>query len=692
MATQEQIMTDLQHWRIAVEDGLGVLTLDKKDSAQNVLSSEVMSELNLALDQLDTGSIRGLVIESAKGGGFIAGADVSEFETVDSPAEAKTLVTAAHNVLNRLESMGVPSVAKINGHCLGGGLELALACTYRVVCDDPSVRLGLPEVMLGIHPGFGGTVRLTETIGVPAAMDLMLSGRTVIPKIAKRMGIVDLAVPERQLSRAVDFVLNKKSAKRSAGGWKKALNVGPVRIAMAKFLQRQVAAKADPNHYPAPYQIIELWQKHGGDRKAMLEAEIESVCKLVATPTSRNLVKVFFLQEELKKLGKADGAEKREFERVHVIGAGVMGGDIASWCALRGMTVTIHDRSAEALARARKRAHQLFTRKLRDKRLVQRAMDRFQPDLKNAGAQRADVIIEAIFENAEAKISVFSEMQKVAKPDAILATNTSSIPLETLCNALSKPGRLVGLHFFNPVAKMQLVEIVKGEKTYAKVAKAASQFAGQISRLPVPVKSSPGFLVNRILMPYLLEAVELYKEGVPGPAIDKVATRFGMPMGPITLADTVGLDICLHVAENLTQSYGGEVPKLLEDKVSAGKLGKKSGEGFYTWGKKGADNSGKGGSGSVPNDTEDRMIFRYLNETVACLHEGIVDNARHIDGGLIFGTGFAPFRGGPISYIVEKGQATMLERLETLHEKYGDRFKPSDGWKSLDLADLLQSK
>ncbi|MEM7196378.1 MAG: 3-hydroxyacyl-CoA dehydrogenase NAD-binding domain-containing protein [Pseudomonadota bacterium] len=685
-------MTDLQHWRIAVEDGLGVLTLDKKDSAQNVLSSEVMSELNLALDQLDTGSIRGLVIESAKGGGFIAGADVSEFETVDSPAEAKTLVTAAHNVLNRLESMGVPSVAKINGHCLGGGLELALACTYRVVCDDPSVRLGLPEVMLGIHPGFGGTVRLTETIGVPAAMDLMLSGRTVIPKIAKRMGIVDLAVPERQLSRAVDFVLNKKSAKRSAGGWKKALNVGPVRIAMAKFLQRQVAAKADPNHYPAPYQIIELWQKHGGDRKAMLEAEIESVCKLVATPTSRNLVKVFFLQEELKKLGKADGAEKREFERVHVIGAGVMGGDIASWCALRGMTVTIHDRSAEALARARKRAHQLFTRKLRDKRLVQRAMDRFQPDLKNAGAQRADVIIEAIFENAEAKISVFSEMQKVAKPDAILATNTSSIPLETLCNALSKPGRLVGLHFFNPVAKMQLVEIVKGEKTYAKVAKAASQFAGQISRLPVPVKSSPGFLVNRILMPYLLEAVELYKEGVPGPAIDKVATRFGMPMGPITLADTVGLDICLHVAENLTQSYGGEVPKLLEDKVSAGKLGKKSGEGFYTWGKKGADNSGKGGSGSVPNDTEDRMIFRYLNETVACLHEGIVDNARHIDGGLIFGTGFAPFRGGPISYIVEKGQATMLERLETLHEKYGDRFKPSDGWKSLDLADLLQSK
>jgi 3-hydroxyacyl-CoA dehydrogenase/enoyl-CoA hydratase/3-hydroxybutyryl-CoA epimerase len=314
-------------------------------------------------------------------------------------------------------------------------------------------------------------------------------------------------------------------------------------------------------------------------------------------------------------------------------------------------------------------------------------MDRFQPDLAGAGASRADVIIEAIFENAEAKMNLFAGLEKVAKPDAILATNTSSIPLETLCNALSMPGRLVGLHFFNPVAKMQLVEIVNGEKTFPKVSKRATSFAAAISRLPLPVKSSPGFLVNRILMPYLMEAVEMHKEGVPSPVIDKVATRFGMPMGPITLADTVGLDICQHVATNLSESYGGEVPSVLSQKVEAGKLGKKSGEGFYKWSKGKADKSDGPKDYSAPADLEDRLVFRYLNEAVACLNESIVTSGQLADGGLIFGTGFAPFRGGPINYIIDNDQQAMLSKLESLHQKYGDRFKPNEGWRSLNLKD-----
>ena len=679
-----------RHWRVDARDEYCVLVFDKQDSTQNVLSSEVMQELGQALSEIEQLNYKGLIVQSGKQNGFIAGADVSEFEQVSTPGDAQQVIKAAHEVINRLENLKCPTVALINGHCLGGGLELALACNYRISIDEPSCRIGLPEVLLGIHPGFGGTVRLIEKTGVPAAMDLMLSGRTVVPAVAKKMGIIDLAVPERQLMRAAEQALSGKIKTKNLKAWQKWLNLTPARAVMASVLEKKVAEKASRDHYPAPYQLIKLWKEHGGSRAKMLEAEIDSVCKLVATDTSRNLVKVFFLQEELKKLGKSE-TKKQEFEHVHVIGAGVMGGDIASWCALRGLTVTLHDRSPEALAKASKRAYSLFKRKLRKDRLVQRAMDRFMPDLQGIGAKNADVIIEAIFENAEAKIGVFADLQKVAKPDAILATNTSSIPLETISNALTKPGRLVGLHFFNPVAKMQLVEVVQGDKTYAKVLTAANRFAGKINRLPVPVKSSPGFLVNRVLMPYLLEAVELVKEGVAAEAIDQAATDFGMPMGPITLADTVGLDICLHVAENLTQAFGGEVPTQLQQKVEAGHLGKKSGKGFYDWKNDKPQKQKQTEASTSPSDMTDRLIFRYLNECIACMNENIIEDVKHADAGLIFGTGFAPFRGGPMNYIHQQGQSAMLERLQKLSDKYGERFKPDAGWEKLDLQKLLHS-
>ena len=677
----------MNNWTISYEE-VCELSLDKPNSGQNVLSEEILQELSAAIDEIIEENPKGLIISSAKSNGFIAGADVSEFSKVESVEQAKAFVKFAHDIFNKIEQVKFPTVAMINGHCLGGGLELALACDYRVVCEEPTTRLGLPEVMLGIHPGFGGTVRLIEKTGVTTAMDLMLSGRTVIPKVAKKLGIVDLAVPMRQLRRGAEHLIQTKPKSRKVKRLQRMLGFSPVRPILANILTKKVSGRANIAHYPAPFSIIDLWKQHGGNRKNMLIHEQASVAELITTPTAKNLSKVFFLQEHLKGLGKsnADTNETTIFDRVHVVGAGVMGGDIASWCALKGLHVTIQDQNPEALGRASKRAFQLFKKKLKQPRLIQRAMDRFQPDIDGTGVTRADVIIEAIIENAEAKINLFAELEKKAKPDAILATNTSSIPLEVISNALTKPGRLVGLHFFNPVAKMQLVEIVNGEKTFSRISMQAKQFAVQIGRLPLPVKSSPGFLVNRILMPYLLEAVELHKEGVPDIVIDKVATDFGMPMGPITLADTVGLDICQHVAKNLTESFGGEIPSILAEKVESKQLGKKSGQGFYTWKKGKAVKSKADKNYTPPGDVEDRLIFRFLNEAVACLHENIVENDQQADGGLIFGTGFAPFLGGPINYIKDNGQKNMLEKLQTLHEKYGDRFTPSEGWNKLSLT------
>ena len=685
----------MQNWQIEFQDTITVLTISKPNSSQNVLSAETLVELEQAIDQIQGAYPRGLIIRSDKEKSFISGADVSEFQQVESADQALQTVAQAHKVFDRIERLSFPTVAMINGHCLGGGLELALVCDYRVCCDEPSVRLGLPEVMLGIHPGFGGSVRMIEQCGVPDAMDLMLSGRTVAPNVAKKMGLVDLVVPQRQLMRSAQYILEKNPGKNKISGWKSWLNIGPARALMANVLTKKVASRACRAHYPAPYSMIDLWKQYGGERNQMLKQEQRSASNLVITDTSRNLVKVFFLQEQLKSLGKPEQVSGHQldidFQHVHVIGAGVMGGDIASWCALKGMHVTVQDQNTDALARATQRAHSLFQKKLRNRLLVKGAMDRFEPDLAGSGARHADVIIEAIFENAEAKMNLFAEIEKIAKPGAILATNTSSIPLEVISNALAKPGRLVGLHFFNPVAKMQLVEIVIGNKTFSKVTKRAQAFSAAIGRLPLPVQSSPGFLVNRILMPYLMEAVELHKEGVANETIDKVATSFGMPMGPIMLADTVGLDICQHVAENLTERFGGDLPPVLLNKIESGKLGKKSGEGFYRW-EKGRPVKNKSNDKSANrSEIENRLVFRYLNETVACLYEGIVESGQLADGGLIFGTGFAPFRGGPVNYIIDQGQEKMLDRLEQLHEKFGDRFKPGQGWRELKLVNQVCS-
>ncbi len=674
---------EVRHWRLERDaEDLAWLCFDCHETATNTLSAAVLEELARALDTIAGEHPRGLVLWSAKANGFAAGADIREFDDMLDPDETAERIATVHRLFERLENFAFPTVARVHGFCLGGGLELALACRHVVAADEPSTRLGFPEILLGIHPGFGGTVRSVRDCGVLAAMDLMLTGRSVNARRARALGLVDRAVPLRHLDAAAAHFARARQPRRTLAWHKRAASAAPARPLVAKLLRREVGKRAPEAHYPAPYALINLWRRHGGDERAMYRAEAHSIARLLTSSASRNLVRLFKLQERLKGLGRAEdaGASPR---RVHVVGAGTMGGDIAAWCALRGMHVTLQDREPRFIAPAIARADKLFRRRMRDPYQRLAAGDRLVPDFSGDGARRADVIIEAIIEDAEAKRALFRELEQRARPDALLATNTSSIPLADIASALEDPARLVGIHFFNPVAQMQLVEIIAGEGTDAGAAARAAAFTTAIDRLPLPAASAPGFLVNRVLSPYLQEAMVMLEEGLPARFIDDVAKRFGMPMGPIELADTVGLDICLHVGEILSAAFGGEVPAILRRTVAARRLGRKSGGGFYDYDKGKPTGGGDGQASAAEADVRDRMVLRLLNEAVACVREGIVADTDLVDVGMVFGTGFAPFRGGPLRYARDRGLGEVVARLEQLAAEYGERFAPDAGWQQL---------
>ncbi len=667
-----------RNWTLKTDDNaIAWLHFDRPGSGTNVLSREVFAELDAILDSLARQGPKGLIIVSDKTNGFIAGADIHELTTLAGREEALDLIHLGQAIFDKLESLPFPTLCRIHGFCLGGGLELALACRYRIALNDPATRLGLPEVRLGFHPGWGGTLRLIRLIGAPAALDLMLSGRTIDARTAKRLGVVDRIVPRRQLDNAARKLLDYRPRRQQPGLIQRAANLAFPRRWLASYLRRQVKKRADPEHYPAPYALIDLWEKHWGDARGMLRAEAQSVADLMATPTAGNLIRCFLLRERLKSIGQASDFSPAH---VHVIGAGVMGGEIAAWCALQGLTVTLQDREPRYIAPALKRAHDLFGARLKLPRPVQAAMDRLIPDHRGRGAAKADVLIEAIVEDVNAKQALYRELEPRIREDAVLATNTSSIPLEELSAPLSRPERLVGLHFFNPVASMQLVEVVRADHTDAQMADRAAAFCRRIDRLPLPVKSSPGFLVNRILMPYLMEAMIVHAEGTPPPDIDAAAVAFGMPVGPMALADTVGLDICLSVADILAQRLGRKVPDTLRDMVRDGRLGKKSGRGFYDYRRGKPRRDKKTASGTRSAELEDRLILPMINEAIACLREGVVTDADLLDAGMIFGTGFAPFRGGPMHYLAQRGREATRQRLLSLEEQYGEHFHPDDGW------------
>lgn len=658
------------NWHLAEDRNIATLTLDVEGANANALSQTVLDDFDKLLTVLSGKSLDGLIIRSAKNS-FIVGADINEFRTVTDSARAADLARAGQHIFDRLAQLPFPTVAVIHGNCLGGGLELALACTYRVAREDEGTRLGLSEVKLGIHPGFGGTVRLPPLVGDLTALNLMLTGRSVSARQARALGLVDEIVPERHLLHAAQALITKHPKRRRAPLWKRIPTWTPLRSLVVKLLTRGVRAKVNPDHYPAPFRILELWRTH-----ASQEEEARSLGEMLTSRTSRNLVNVFLLGEELKRRGKK---HPHNIERVHVVGAGAMGADIAIWSALRGFQVTLQDRNPEILGRAVQRAYGFYKKKLKQPRAIQEAMDRLMPDFPGDGLVRADLVIEAIVENVDAKRNLFAQVESRVRPEALLATNTSSIPLEDIAKALKDPTRLVGLHFFNPVAQMQLVEIVRGAQSSEAALGRARGFTAALDRLPLDVKSSPGFLVNRVLMPYLLEAVTLAEEGHTLADIDGAATDFGMPMGPILLADTVGLDICLSVAEELSAPLGLKVPQRLRDLVAAGKLGKKSGSGFYNYDARGKQlNRGKRSNTREP--ITERLILRMVNEAVACLREGVVSDLDSIDAGMVYGTGFAPYLGGPMRYAETLGDVGICNTLRRLAQEYDKRFEPDSGW------------
>ena len=687
---------DFKHWKLSVDaDSLAWLAFDRAGSTTNTFSSEALRELGQVAEHLRSMPPKGLAILSAKDNGFAAGADIEEFTRLKDPDEAFAFIKLGNEVFDAIEALPFPTVALVHGFCMGGGTELALACTYRVMDDGPKTRMGLPEVMLGIVPGWGGARRLPRLIGPAQALPLMLTGRAVDARRAKKLGLVDAATPRRHFENAARKILVERRP-RHAPGFLAAMGDWPLaRDVVAWKARKQTAEKVRRDQYPAPFAIIELWKDFGGDVRRVPPEHPASMRSLFLHPTTRNLIRIFTLQDRLKAFGKDEGvnpgtdpASQAEAKpgsvpiHLHVIGAGAMGGDIAAWAAFRGLDVTLQDLAPERIAPAIKRAHELFKRRIKQPHLVRAAMDRLVPDVKGEGVRRADIVLEAIVENAAVKRKVFAEVEPRMKPGALLASNTSSIPLQELASSLADPTRLLGLHFFNPVAQMMLVEIVEGPQTSVAAMQRGMAFTRQIDKLPLPCKSAPGFLVNRILSPYLGEAMLMVDEGVSPETLDEAAKDFGMPMGPIELADMVGLDICWAVGQELAKP-GAIVPKQLQANVEAKRFGKKTGQGFYTW-VRGKPRKKAGGPGAVDlKALAARMVAPALNEAVACVRERIVADADLCDAGVIFGTGFAPHLGGPISAIHARGKDAWLAIMADLEGKHGPRFRPDDGWASI---------
>ena len=669
----------LRHWRAENDaEGLVTLTLDRAGSSVNAMARAVLEELDQLLDRLRIEPPKGVIVRSGKAAGFIAGADIHEFAGYERDGAVRAAIEFGQRVYQKLADLPCPSVAAIHGHCMGGGTELALACTHRVASTDAKTRIGLPEVMLGIHPGWGGTARLPRLIGALQALPLMLTGKALSAEAARALGLLDRITDERALLDAARSVLRQPPSQPPAQrlrAW--AGNTWPARQLLAPLLRRQTAAKVRKAHYPAPFALIEVWRRGGGDVRQRLKLEADSVVRLAATPTAHNLVRVFFLQERLKAQG---GDTAHGIAHVHVIGAGVMGGDIAAWCALRGFSVSLQDREMKFIEPALARARSLFEKRLKTPARIEPARARLSADVEGTQVAAADLVIEAIYENAEAKRALYAAAQPNLRAEAILASNTSSIPLNELARGLGAPERFVGLHFFNPVAQMPLVEVVRHPRLAPQTEQRALAFCRAIDKLPVAVKGTPGFLVNRMLVPYMLEAARCLNDGIPGAVLDRAARGFGMPMGPVELMDTVGLDVAASVGQELAPFLGLELPAGIERLLQSGKRGKKDGQGFYRW------QNGKPVKPEVPKDyrapedLELRLIGPMLNEAVACLAEGVVDDADLLDAGAIFGTGFAPFRGGPIAHIRCLGADALRAQLEALAARHGPRFAPRPGW------------
>jgi len=639
-----------KHWRLEHDqDDIAWLYIDRADENVNSLSSEVLGELDDLVSQFESQSPKGLVLMSGKSRQFIVGADVREFDATKDVSVLQDGIRRVHTLFERIEKLSFPKVVAFEGYCLGGGLELALCFDWRIALDVDHTRIGFPEVNLGIYPGYGGSGRSITAMGGLKAMEIMLTGRMLRARQARSLGTIDQVVsPHGSLRWAARRAVLKKRKHQLKGVTAKLSTFGPARKFLAGQMRKQTRRKARPEHYPAPYRLIDEFEAHGDSQHQMIRAEAENIPELLVGDTSTNLRRVFRLMELLKAQGKRSSFKAK---RVHVIGAGVMGGDIAAWCALRGLEVTLQDREMKYIEPAMKRAAGLFKKKLKKPPAIAAAKTRLRADVDGEGISRADVIIEAIFENREAKRELLKGLNDRVQDHAIIATNTSAIPLDELSDVLEDPSRLIGLHFFNPVPKMPLVEVVLDPKSDPDRVNDGCSFASQIGKYALPVTSTPGFLVNRVLVPYMYKAMVMHRDGIPKEALDKAAVQFGMPMGPVELVDTVGLDVGLGVIGTLMGDEAGEDRKVLESMVKAGKLGKKSGEGFYKWEKGKPVKDKDAHQGQNLAELAQQLLQPYLDECQACLKDQVVEDADLLDAGMIFGTGFAPFRGGPMHYL-----------------------------------------
>jgi 3-hydroxyacyl-CoA dehydrogenase/enoyl-CoA hydratase/3-hydroxybutyryl-CoA epimerase len=638
-------------WKYSVDvESIAWAVFDRQGESANALGRRPLEELATIIEAVEAGakdeSIKGLVLMSGKEKGFIVGADIREFDAIDTEAKVNESIRPVIAMLDRIERLSVPVVVAIHGVCVGGGFELALACHYRIATRDPSTRVGFPEVKLGIFPGFNGTVRSIRQAGAVAAMRSMLTGSMISASQARAIGYIDELVSSRhQLRWAARKAVQQERRSRQASGLAALARMSPARSFLAGRMRSETAKKVREDHYPAPFRLIDLFEKHGGDLEQLKQAETRAFAPLMVSETSRNLRRVFRLSEMLKAQAPKDIAWKPL--RAHVIGAGTMGADIAGWCVASGMEVTLQDLNEDQIKKGIAAQSKLLSRKFKTKTERDAAKVRFIADPQGDGIGRADIVIEAIVEKLEVKQALFRDIETKLKPNAVLATNTSSIMIEDIAAGLADPGRLIGIHFFNPVAQMPLVEVVRGSGSRDAEVKKGAAFVVAIEKFPLVVKSVPGFLVNRVLAPYLMGAMKRIDQGEDKEKIDQAARTFGMPMGPIELADAVGLDVCLHVGKILKLAQDGSK---LEEMVAAGKLGKKSGEGFYKWADGRPQKSDKTHEAGELKRLGRALIAPLIAECERCRDEKVVETADLVDAGVIFGTGFAPFRGGPLHW------------------------------------------
>ena len=679
--------------RSVTEDHVCVLTFDRPDSAANIFDKATLDELNEHLDFVVANpQFKGLVITSAKKSIFIAGADLQSLSTATEQG-LREIIELGQVTFNRIADMKIPTVAAIHGAAVGGGYEICLACDYRIASSDKSTKIGLPETLLGILPAWGGATRLPRLIGVPKALDIILAGKTVASKLALKLGMVDEVVPkEYVLTEALKRIGRGRALKkRRLTAMVRAANTGLAGTIIRNRLGSMLEKKTRGN-YPAIPRALDVVTE--GIRTNVMESmllERAAILELTKTEAAKNLIRVFFLQERAKKLRYAPADKARPMKTAAVIGAGVMGAGIAQWCAARDMQVVLRDIGIEPLAKGMATITKLFEdgakRHVFTKVEARSGIDRVFPSPTDVPLKNTEIVIEAAVEKMDLKKKVFQRLSELAGPKTILATNTSALSVSELAASTPNPERIVGIHFFNPVHRMQLVEVIVGKQTSPEVVQRSVEFVQQLGKLPVVVKDSPGFLVNRILMPYLIESGHLFENGARVEDIDEAMLEFGMPMGPLRLTDEVGVDVANHVGDTIAKSFSPRLtnPSVLEKMMKAGLLGRKSGRGFYVYsGKKGervnADTEGlrvgATAAGLDRKELQTRMVMLMINEAARCLEEDLVKEAADVDFGMIMGTGFAPFTGGPLRFADHVGIQKIVQDMKDLASRGGERFAP----------------